>query len=148
MTTKWGTCNTKTGKIWINQQLAKKPVECLEYVILHELAHLKYRAITWRSLFRLCKGVPRKGIVFKEKAFSSTSLVRSSVFDFSKEHNCPCILKLLLPKGLFGAFVSNYTEYDCLDENEFLIVPNSRFEIMAIHPLSRAQRIVCRASLL
>lgn len=41
MTTKWGTCNTSTGKIWLNLQLAKKPIECLEYVILHELAHLK-----------------------------------------------------------------------------------------------------------
>lgn len=43
MTTKWGTCNTKTGKIWINLQMAKKPLECLEYVILHELTHLKYK---------------------------------------------------------------------------------------------------------
>lgn len=43
MTTKWGTCNTEKRKIWINLQLAKKPVECLEYVILHELAHLKVR---------------------------------------------------------------------------------------------------------
>ncbi len=43
MTTRWGTCNTQTGKIWFNLQLAKKPVECLEYVILHELAHLKVR---------------------------------------------------------------------------------------------------------
>lgn len=43
MTTKWGTCNTKTGKIWINLQLAKKPPECLEYVILHELTHLKVK---------------------------------------------------------------------------------------------------------
>ena len=41
MTTRWGTCNTKTRKIWLNLQLAKKPIECLEYVILHELAHLK-----------------------------------------------------------------------------------------------------------
>ncbi len=41
MTTKWGTCNTKTGKIWINLQLAKKPFECLDYVLLHELAHLR-----------------------------------------------------------------------------------------------------------
>lgn len=41
MTTRWGTCNTNTGKIWLNLQLAKKPLECLEYVILHELAHLK-----------------------------------------------------------------------------------------------------------
>ena len=43
MTTKWGTCNTSTGKIWLNLQLAKKPIECLEYVILHELIHLKVR---------------------------------------------------------------------------------------------------------
>ncbi len=40
MTTKWGTCNTETSKIWLNLQLAKKTPECLEYVILHELVHL------------------------------------------------------------------------------------------------------------
>lgn len=43
MTTRWGTCNTSTKKIWFNLQLAKKPVKCLEYVMLHELAHLKVR---------------------------------------------------------------------------------------------------------
>ena len=41
MKTRWGTCNTNTRKIWLNLQLAQKPIECLEYVILHELAHLK-----------------------------------------------------------------------------------------------------------
>ena len=40
MNTRWGTCNTKTGRIWLNLQLAKKTPECLEYVILHELVHL------------------------------------------------------------------------------------------------------------
>ena len=40
MTTRWGTCNSKTSKIWLNLQLAKKTPECLEYVILHELLHL------------------------------------------------------------------------------------------------------------
>lgn len=40
MTTHWGTCNTNSGKIWLNLQLAKKTPECLEYVILHELIHL------------------------------------------------------------------------------------------------------------
>jgi len=40
MLTKWGTCNTKDKRIWINLQLAKKPVECLEYVVVHELVHL------------------------------------------------------------------------------------------------------------
>lgn len=43
MTTRWGTCNTNTKKIWFNLQLAKKPVECIEYIILHELAHLKVK---------------------------------------------------------------------------------------------------------
>lgn len=40
MKTKWGTCNINKKRIWINLQLAKKPVECLEYVIIHELVHL------------------------------------------------------------------------------------------------------------
>lgn len=40
MTTRWGTCNIKTGKIWLNLQLTKKTPECLEYIILHELVHL------------------------------------------------------------------------------------------------------------
>lgn len=40
MRTKWGTCNTKDKRVWINLQLAKKPVECLEYVVVHELVHL------------------------------------------------------------------------------------------------------------
>ena len=43
MTTQWGTCNTKTGKIWVNLQLAKKSFECLDYILLHELAHLRTR---------------------------------------------------------------------------------------------------------
>lgn len=41
MTTRWGTCNTAKKRLWFNVQLAEKPVECLEYVILHELAHTK-----------------------------------------------------------------------------------------------------------
>lgn len=41
MTSRWGSCNIQTKKIWLNLQLAKKPAECLEYVILHELVHLK-----------------------------------------------------------------------------------------------------------
>ena len=40
MLTKWGTCNTQPKHIWINLQLAKKPIECLEYVVVHELVHL------------------------------------------------------------------------------------------------------------
>ena len=44
MTTRWGTCNPNSGKIWINLQLAKKTPECLEYIILHELIHLEEKS--------------------------------------------------------------------------------------------------------
>jgi predicted metal-dependent hydrolase len=40
MRTRWGTCNVKDKRIWINLQLAKKPVACLEYIVVHELVHL------------------------------------------------------------------------------------------------------------
>ena len=40
MKTKWGSCNPRTRTIRLNTDLAKKPVECLEYLIVHELVHL------------------------------------------------------------------------------------------------------------
>lgn len=43
MKTRWGTCNQKAGRIWLNLELAKKPIQCLEYVIVHELLHLVER---------------------------------------------------------------------------------------------------------
>lgn len=41
MKTKWGSCNSGAGTIRLNTELAKKPRECLEYIVLHELAHLR-----------------------------------------------------------------------------------------------------------
>lgn len=40
MKTRWGSCNYTQGNVRFNSQLAKKPPECLEYVVVHELAHL------------------------------------------------------------------------------------------------------------
>lgn len=40
MKTKWGSCNHREGHIRLNTELVKKPKELLEYVIVHELAHL------------------------------------------------------------------------------------------------------------
>jgi predicted metal-dependent hydrolase len=39
MKTKWGTCNIEAKRIWINLELAKKPKQCLEYIIVHEMVH-------------------------------------------------------------------------------------------------------------
>lgn len=41
MKTKWGSCTKNKAKLWFNLQLAKKPVDCIEYVVLHELIHLR-----------------------------------------------------------------------------------------------------------
>lgn len=43
METKWGTCNIEAQRIWLNLELAKKPVQCLEYILVHELTHLLER---------------------------------------------------------------------------------------------------------
>jgi predicted metal-dependent hydrolase len=40
MKTKWGSCNCGAGSIRLNTDLARKPRECLEYIIVHEMAHL------------------------------------------------------------------------------------------------------------
>lgn len=42
MKTRWGSCNVESRNINLNLELIKKPRYCIEYVILHELAHLKY----------------------------------------------------------------------------------------------------------
>ncbi|WP_335337184.1 SprT family zinc-dependent metalloprotease [Sedimenticola thiotaurini] len=43
MKTKWGSCNAQAKRIWLNLELAKKPPECLEYILVHELVHLLER---------------------------------------------------------------------------------------------------------
>lgn len=71
MRTKWGTCNIAKKRIWINLQLAKKPVECLEYIVIHELVHLieknhthRFHALveefypTWKEARKLLTEMP------------------------------------------------------------------------------------------
>jgi predicted metal-dependent hydrolase len=40
MKTKWGACNHQDRRVWLNSELAKKPVACIEYIVVHELVHL------------------------------------------------------------------------------------------------------------
>jgi predicted metal-dependent hydrolase len=40
MKTKWGSCAAGLQNIRLNTELAKKPPECLEYIVLHEMVHL------------------------------------------------------------------------------------------------------------
>jgi predicted metal-dependent hydrolase len=43
MKTRWGSCNDVARRVWLNLELAKKPAACLEYILVHEMVHLKER---------------------------------------------------------------------------------------------------------
>jgi predicted metal-dependent hydrolase len=58
MKTKWGTCNADARRIWLNLELAKKPVQCLEYLVAHELTHLVERHHNDRFLALMNRHLP------------------------------------------------------------------------------------------
>lgn len=43
MKTKWGSCNIEKRMLWFNIELAKKPINCVEYIVVHEMVHLLER---------------------------------------------------------------------------------------------------------
>lgn len=58
MKTKWGSCNVRSRRIWLNLELAKKPVQCLEYIVVHELVHLLERNHTERFTLLMDRHLP------------------------------------------------------------------------------------------
>jgi len=59
MKTKWGSCNIEARRIWLNLELAKKPLQCLEYIIVHEMVHLLERKHNARFMAYLDKYMPQ-----------------------------------------------------------------------------------------
>lgn len=59
MKTKWGSCSPARGTIRLNTELAKKPPQCLEYVIVHELSHLIERRHNDQFVKQLDRHIPR-----------------------------------------------------------------------------------------
>ena len=59
MRTKWGACNVDEKRIWLNLELAKKPVICLEYIVAHELVHLLERNHNERFITLMNKFMPK-----------------------------------------------------------------------------------------
>ncbi|WP_067522126.1 M48 family metallopeptidase [Endozoicomonas ascidiicola] len=43
MKTRWGSCNIAAQRILLNLELIKKPIECMEYILVHEMVHLRER---------------------------------------------------------------------------------------------------------
>lgn len=59
MKTKWGACTTRSKRIWLNLELAKKPPICLEYIVCHELIHLIERNHNGRFVSLMDKHMPK-----------------------------------------------------------------------------------------
>lgn len=59
MKSRWGSCNTRTHHIWLNLKLIKKPLECLEYVLVHELTHLHEASHNQRFYDLMSKALPQ-----------------------------------------------------------------------------------------
>lgn len=66
MKTKWGTCNIEARRVWLNLELIKKPPQCLEYVIVHELAHFFERNHTEQFVALLDRMLPHWRMVRDE----------------------------------------------------------------------------------
>ena len=58
MNTKWGSCNEEAKRLWFNLELMKVDDSCLEYVIVHELAHLKHKHHNKHFFNTLSKFIP------------------------------------------------------------------------------------------
>ena len=53
MHTRWGSCNTRARRVWLSVYLPAYPIECTEYVIVHELCHLhhaNHSAAFWQAV--------------------------------------------------------------------------------------------------
>lgn len=66
MKTKWGSCNITKKRILLNLELAKKPLHCLEYVVVHELVHLLERKHNDKFNAYLNKFMPEWKVYRKE----------------------------------------------------------------------------------
>jgi hypothetical protein len=58
MKTRWGSCNTDARTIRLNTELAKKPQDCVEYIVVHELIHLLERSHNARFIALLDHHLP------------------------------------------------------------------------------------------
>ena len=66
MKTKWGTCSIEAKRVWLNLELVKKPPQCLEYVIVHELAHFFERNHSDRFVALLDQKLPQWRLIRDE----------------------------------------------------------------------------------
>lgn len=108
-----------------------------EPVVVHRFSHIS-DLVKMSGVYFL-----HKGVQFSDKAFVSTTLVKNLLVSFGKENGCSCVLRMYLPKGLPGAYVSFKSDKTLLNEQEFLLPPNVPMKIIKIHYFSWPIQIDC-----
>ena len=58
MKTKWGSCNPVHKRIWVNLELIKKPINCIEYIVVHEMVHFLERTHNEKFIFHMNRLMP------------------------------------------------------------------------------------------
>ena len=66
MTSQWGSCTPKSKRLLFNLQLAKKPINCIEYVVVHEMAHLIERTHSQKFRLILSRNIPNWEMLQKQ----------------------------------------------------------------------------------
>ncbi|MCM1395049.1 MAG: hypothetical protein NC132_02915 [Corallococcus sp.] len=104
-----------------------------------------YRSTHIKVIKKLCKKhILRKGLIFTDKAYFSTSLCAGCAYDYGKIHSKDCLLKLYLPKGTKGAYLSYKGTFSTLNEQEFLLASSTKFEIIKVHYFTKPMLIECK----
>ncbi|MBQ5953590.1 MAG: hypothetical protein IJL47_06080 [Lachnospiraceae bacterium] len=100
----------------------------LSYALSEDI--VVYRYTRRKAVKANCGGHVQNRAVISDPGFQSTSLVRSCMKSFAREHEMDCLLKIYLPKGFPGAYISEYREEDRLDENEYLLPAGTKLKII------------------
>jgi predicted metal-dependent hydrolase len=66
MKTRWGTCNPDAARIWLNLELIKQPLACIEYVVVHEMVHLLVRGHTEQFRQHMSRFLPQWRLLREE----------------------------------------------------------------------------------
>lgn len=104
-----------------------------------------YRYTDKKVVKKLCSThILREGMHFKDKGFLSTTLVSDLLLGFAQKHSCNCLMKIYVPKGTRGAYVSIKHPLAKLNEQEILLAPNLQIEIVKVHRFSHPFLIECK----
>ena len=104
-----------------------------------------YRSTRIKVIKKICgKQILRKGLIFADKAFLSTSLVAGCAYDYGKRYSNDCLLKLYIPTGTNVAYISYRETFSTLNEQELLLAQNTTFEIIKIHHFTKPKLIECK----